>query len=174
MGPAVENIVKNAKNGEVLLLENLRFYLAEEGKGFVNGEKINATLDEIKAFRDSISRFGEIYVNDAFGTVHRLHSSIVGVDVPIKAAGFLIKKELEYFSKILEKPEKPLTVVLGGYKIADKIELIMNLLDRVDEMIIGGGMSFTFNRVLSNFPIGNSLFDPKGANLVPDIMSKAK
>ena len=103
------------------MLENLRFHMAEEGKGVVNGEKVKASKDEIAAFRKSLTSLGELYVNDAFGTAHRAHSSMVGVDVPTRAAGFLMKKELQYFAKILETPEKPLTVVMGGAKVADKI-----------------------------------------------------
>lgn len=82
---------------------------------------MKATKDEISAFRHSLTRLGELYVNDAFGTAHRAHSSMVGVNVDTRAAGFLMKRELQYFSKILESPEKPLTVVMGGAKVADKI-----------------------------------------------------
>jgi phosphoglycerate kinase len=158
----------------VILLENLRFHMAEEGKGVINGEKVKAPKDEISAFRKSLTKLGELYVNDAFGTAHRAHSSMVGVDVPTRAAGFLMKKELQYFSKILETPEKPLTVVMGGAKVADKIQLIMKMLDLVDEMIIGGGMAFTFNKVLDNINIGKSLYDEEGAKIINDIMNKAR
>ena len=78
---------------------------------------------------------GDLYINDAFGTAHRAHSSMVGVDLKIRAAGYLLKKELDYFSKALENPERPLVVVLGGAKVKDKIQLIMNMLDKVDEMV---------------------------------------
>ena len=159
--------------GNVILLENLRFHLAEEGKGELNGEKVKASVDEVVDFRSSLSRMADIYVNDAFGTAHRAHSSMVGVDVDTRAAGFLLKKELEYFSKVLESPDRPLTVVMGGAKIKDKIQLIMNMLDIVDEMIIGGGMAFTFNNVLNDTRIGSSLFDEEGAEIVPDILAKA-
>lgn len=121
-----------------------------------------------------MTKLGELYVNDAFGTAHRAHSSMVGVDVPTRAAGFLMKKELQYFSKIIENPEHPLTVIMGGAKVADKIQLIMKLLDLVDEMIIGGGMAFTFNKVLDNAKIGKSLFDEEGSKIINDIMNKAK
>lgn len=99
---------------------------------------------------------------------------MVGVDVQTRAAGFLLKKELEYFSKVLESPTRPLTVVMGGAKVKDKIQLIMNMLDIVDEMIIGGGMAFTFNKVINGTAIGSSLYDEEGANLVPEIMRKAQ
>lgn len=174
VGTEVEKAAAAANKGEVLLLENLRFHLAEEGKGVINGEKVKAPKDDIAAFRASLTKLGDIYVNDAFGTAHRAHSSMVGVKVDTRAAGFLMKKELQYFSKILESPEKPLTVVMGGAKVADKIQLIMKMLELVDEMIIGGGMAFTFNKVLNNANIGKSLFDEEGAKIVPDIMKKAK
>ena len=138
-----------SKNGEVLLLENLRFYTAEEGKGMLNGEKVKASDAEIAEFRAQLSGYGDIYVNDAFGTAHRAHSSMVGVNVETRAAGFLLKKELDYFSKVLEKPDRPLTVVMGGAKVKDKIQLIYSMLDIVDEMIIGGGMAFTFDKVIN-------------------------
>lgn len=147
--------------------------MAEEGKGTINGEKVKCPQAEIDAFRASLSQLGDIYVNDAFGTSHRAHSSMVGVDVKTRAAGFLLKKELDYFAKVLESPERPLTVVMGGAKVKDKIQLIMNMLDLVDEMIIGGGMAFTFNSVLNDTRIGASLFDAEGAELVPDILAKA-
>ena len=98
---------------------------------------------------------------------------MVGVDVETRAAGFLLKKELDYFAKVLESPDRPLTVVMGGAKVKDKIQLIMNMLDIVDEMIIGGGMAFTFNKVLNETAIGASLYDEDGAELVPDILAKA-
>lgn len=174
VGSEVERECGSADKGKIILLENLRFHMAEEGKGVIDGQKVKASKDEIKAFRDSLTKLGDLYVNDAFGTAHRAHSSMVGVNVPTRAAGFLMKKELQYFSKILESPEKPLTVVMGGAKVADKIQLIMKMLELVDEMIIGGGMAFTFNKVLNNAQIGKSLFDEEGAKIVPDIMAKAQ
>jgi len=121
-----------------------------------------------------LTKLGELYVNDAFGTSHRAHSSMVGIDVQTKAAGFLLKKELEYFSKVLENPDRPLAVVLGGAKVADKIKLINNILNVANDVIIGGGMAFTFNKVLNGTKIGKSLFDEEGAKLVPGIIQKAK
>ena len=173
VGPEVEKACLEAKNGKVILLENLRFHLAEEGKGVKDGQKVKCEKNDIDKFRASLSRLGDIYINDAFGTSHRAHSSMVGVNVETRAAGFLLKKELEYFSKVLESPTRPLTVVMGGAKVKDKIQLIMNMLDIVDEMIIGGGMAFTFNKVLNHTSIGASLYDEEGADLVPDILAKA-
>jgi len=98
---------------------------------------------------------------------------MVGVDVETRAAGFLLSKELNYFAKVLESPERPLTVIMGGAKVKDKIKLISNMLDIVDEMIIGGGMAYTFNKVLDDCRIGDSLFDEAGAELVPDLLAKA-
>jgi phosphoglycerate kinase len=159
---------------KITMLENLRFHLAEEGKGVINDEKVKANKEDISAFRQSLSQLGDLYVNDAFGTSHRAHSSMVGVNVETRAAGFLLKKELDYFSKVLEQPDKPLTVIMGGAKVKDKIQLIMNMLDIVDEMVIGGGMAFTFNKVLDKASIGASLYDEEGAAIVPDIMKKAQ
>nr|BAG63115.1 unnamed protein product [Homo sapiens] len=98
---------------------------------------------------------------------------MVGVNLPQKAGGFLMKKELNYFAKALESPERPFLAILGGAKVADKIQLINNMLDKVNEMIIGGGMAFTFLKVLNNMEIGTSLFDEEGAKIVKDLMSKA-
>lgn len=174
VGADVERECREASNGKVILLENLRFHTAEEGKG-VNaaGEKVKADKTEVAAFRQSLTSLGDIYINDAFGTAHRAHSSMVGCDMQVRAAGFLMKRELEYFSKVLEAPVRPMTVVMGGAKVKDKIQLIMNLLDLVDEMIIGGGMAFTFNKVMNGTHIGASLYDEDGANLVPEILAKA-
>lgn len=174
VGDEVSKVCENAKDGEVILLDNLRFYAAEEGKGVKDGEKFKATPEEIKDFRSQLTSLGDIYVNDAFGTAHRAHSSMVGVEVDTRAAGLLMKKELDYFGKVLENPVRPLTVVMGGAKVKDKIQLIYNMLDIVDEMIIGGGMAFTFDKVLNGTDIGSSLFDEEGAKIVPDIMKKAE
>jgi phosphoglycerate kinase len=99
---------------------------------------------------------------------------MVGVDLPVKAAGFLLDKELVYFAKALESPERPFVSILGGAKVADKIQLIMNMLDKVDEMVIGGGMAFTFKKVINKMEIGSSLYDEEGAKIVEAIVEKAK
>ncbi|CAD5229627.1 unnamed protein product [Bursaphelenchus okinawaensis] len=175
VGEEVEKATANPEEGSVILLENLRFHLAEEGKG-VNeaGEKVKAKPDEVEKFRKSLSKHGDVYVNDAFGTAHRAHSSMVGVDLPNKASGFLLKKELEYFARALESPERPFLAILGGAKIADKIPLIQNLLEKVNDIIIGGGMAFTFLKVLDGMSIGNSLYDEEGSKIVKDLIQKAK
>jgi len=177
VGPDVEAECAAIKPGEVILLENLRFHVAEEGKvkDAKTGETLKkATPEEVAAFRASLSKLGDVYINDAFGTAHRAHSSMVGVDLPQRAAGFLMKKELDAFAKVLDHPQRPLVAILGGAKVADKIQLIENLLDKADELIIGGGMAYTFLKVLNNMEIGTSLFDPKGAEIVPTIVAKAK
>ncbi|KAJ3589083.1 hypothetical protein NHX12_009931 [Muraenolepis orangiensis] len=175
VGPDVETACADPAPGSVILLENLRFHVAEEGKGKdASGNKTKASQGEIDSFRASLSKLGDIYVNDAFGTAHRGHSSMVGVNLPQKAAGFLMKKELDYFAMALEKPQRPFLAILGGAKVKDKIQLINNMLDQVDEMIIGGGMAFTFLKVLEGMEIGTSLYDEEGAKIVKDLMAKAK
>merc|ERR1711990_548166 len=115
-----------------------------------------------------------IYVNDAFGTAHRAHSSMVGEGFDMKASGGLMSKELDAFAKVLDNPAAPVLAILGGAKVTDKIQLIFNLLDKVDKLIIGGGMAFTFLKVNDGMSIGSSLYDEDGAKIVPDIMAKAK
>uniref|UniRef100_A0AAV1VD21 Phosphoglycerate kinase n=1 Tax=Peronospora matthiolae TaxID=2874970 RepID=A0AAV1VD21_9STRA len=173
VGPEVEHACAEPPAGSVILLENLRFHAEEEGKSKTASDG-SAVGPDVAGFRASLSKLGDIYVNDAFGTAHRAHSSMVGVDLPVKAAGFLLDKELVYFAKALDAPQRPFVSVLGGAKVADKIPLIMNMLDKVDEMVIGGGMAYTFKKVLSNMEIGNSLFDTEGAKIVSEIVEKAK
>lgn len=174
VGPEVEAACAALQPGDVVLLENLRFHLEEEGKSKAeDGSSIKADPDKVAAFRASLTRLGDVYVNDAFGTAHRAHSSVVGVDLPDKVAGFLMQKELEAFAAVIDNPKRPLLAILGGAKVADKIPLIRNLLDKADEIIIGGGMAYTFLKVLNGMPIGDSLFDPEGAKIVPELMEKA-
>jgi phosphoglycerate kinase len=174
VGAEVEAAAAALKPGGVILLENLRFHIEEEGKvKREDGTKETADPAKVAAFRASLSKLGDVYVNDAFGTAHRAHSSVVGVDLPVKAAGFLMQKELEAFAAVLDNPQRPLLAILGGAKIADKIPLINSLLDRADEIIIGGGMAFTFKKVLEGMEIGNSLFDPKGAEIAKELFDKA-
>eukprot|EP01091_Cochliopodium_minus_P008619 TRINITY_DN1984_c0_g2_i1.p1 TRINITY_DN1984_c0_g2~~TRINITY_DN1984_c0_g2_i1.p1 ORF type:complete len:421 (-),score=164.61 TRINITY_DN1984_c0_g2_i1:85-1347(-) len=175
IGEKVEEAVKQLEGGSILLLENVRFYAEEEGASLDNeGKKVKASTESVSKFRKFLSSLADVYVNDAFGAAHRAHSSIVGIDVQQKVAGLLMKKELVYFSKALESPKRPFLAILGGAKVSDKIKLIENLLDKVDEMIIGGGMSFTFKKVCEGVQIGGSLFDKDGANIVQQILDKAK
>ncbi|XP_006871705.1 PREDICTED: phosphoglycerate kinase 1-like [Chrysochloris asiatica] len=121
VGPEVEKACADLAAGSVILLENLRFHVEEEGKGKdASGNKVKAKPIEIEAFQASLSKLGDVYVNDAFGTAHRAHSSMVGVNLPQKAGGFLMKKELNYFAKALESPERPFLAILGGAKVAEK------------------------------------------------------
>jgi phosphoglycerate kinase len=174
MGSEVEDFCANLAEGSVVLLENLRFHAEEEGSSVVDGQKVKAEKVAVEGFRASLTKLGDVYINDAFGTAHRAHSSMVGVTLPIRAAGLLLEKELQYFSKVVEHPNRPVLAILGGAKIKDKIQLITNLLDKVDIMIIGGGMAYTFLKVTQNMEIGNSLFDEEGAKIVPSIIEKAK
>ncbi|XP_035219248.1 phosphoglycerate kinase 1-like isoform X2 [Stegodyphus dumicola] len=175
VGSEVEAKCADPPSGTVILLENLRFHIEEEGKGIdASGAKVKAKPEDVAAFRASLTKLGDVYVNDAFGTAHRAHSSMVGVDLPQKASGFLMKKELEYFAKALHNPVRPFLAILGGAKVADKIQLIENMLDKVNEMIIGGGMAFTFLKTLNNMEIGSSLYDEEGSKIVGNLMEKAK
>jgi phosphoglycerate kinase len=176
VGPAVEAACAPGvlKPGGVVLLENLRFHIEEETKvKLEDGTKKVADKAAVAAFCASLTKLGDVYVNDAFGTAHRAHSSMVGVAMPQKAAGFLMQAELEAFAAVLESPKRPLLAILGGAKIADKIPLIENLIAKADEIIVGGGMAFTFKKVLQGMSIGESLYDADGAKLVQDIVAKA-
>lgn len=175
VGATVEAQADALQPGQVLLLENLRFHIEEEGKAKTeDGSSVKADAADVEAFRASLSRMGEVYVNDAFGTAHRAHSSMVGVNLSEKAAGFLMEAELKAFGKVLDHPERPLLAILGGAKIADKIPLITNLLEKADKIIIGGGMAYTFKKVLDGMAIGKSLFDEEGAKIVGELVAKAK
>ena len=162
VGEEVEKVVAAAQAGDVILLENLRFYKEEE-KG-----------DE--GFAEQLSKLGDIYVNDAFGTAHRAHASttIVAKFFPNdKCFGFLLAKEIESINKVLHSTEKPVTAVLGGSKVSSKITIIENILDKVDHMIIGGGMMFTFIKAQGG-NIGSSLVEDDKLELALEILEKAK
>merc|ERR1712187_740932 len=174
-GAEVEAACADPAPGSVILMGNLRFHVEEEGKGVdADGNKIKAEADKVTAFRASIRKLADIYVNDAFGTAHRGHSSMVGEGFDVKATGGLMSKELGAFKKVLDVPAKPVLAILGGAKVTDKIQLIFNMLDKVDKLIIGGGMAFTFLKVNDGMSIGDSLYDDEGAKIVPEIMKKAK
>lgn len=162
IGEKVENLISEAQPGSVILLENLRFY-AEEEKGD-------------KTFAGKLAVLGDIYVNDAFGTAHRAHAStaIIAEFFPQnKCFGYLLAKEIESIDKVLNSKEKPVTAVLGGSKVSSKITIIENILDKIDHMIIGGGMTFTFIKALGG-KIGNSLCEDDKLELALEIMEKAK
>ncbi len=179
VGPAVEGACAKLAPGSVVLLENLRFHLDEEGTVKIKNAdgtetKLKAEPAKEAAFRASLSKLGDVFVNDAFGTAHRAHSSMVGVALKEKAAGFLMEAELKAFAKVLDNPDRPLLAILGGAKIADKIPLINNLLDKANKLIIGGGMAYTFHKVNRGMKIGSSLFDKAGAAIVAELEAKAK
>jgi phosphoglycerate kinase len=175
VGSEVEAACAALKPGEVILLENVRFHIEEEGKAKDSeGNSVKADPAKVASFRASLSKLADVYVNDAFGTSHRAHSSVTGVELPHKVAGFLVEKELAAFAAVLENPQRPLLAILGGAKIADKIPLIRNLVEKADDIIIGGGMAYTFHKVLNGMQIGNSLFDPAGAEIVAELVAKAK
>ena len=175
VGAEVEAECAALKPGEVILLENVRFHIEEEGKAKdAEGNSLKADPAKVAAFRASLSKLADVYVNDAFGTSHRAHSSVTGVDLPDKVAGFLVEKELAAFAAVLENPKRPLLAILGGAKIADKIPLIRSLIDKADDIIIGGGMAYTYLKVLNGMQIGNSLYDPAGAEIVSELVAKSK
>ncbi|KAK5076462.1 phosphoglycerate kinase [Lithohypha guttulata] len=175
VGPDVEKVVSEASGGQVILLENLRFHVEEEGSSKdADGKKVKADKADVEKFRKGLTALGDVYINDAFGTAHRAHSSMVGVDLPQKASGYLMKKELDYFAQALENPKRPFLAILGGAKVSDKIQLIDNLLDKVNTLIICGGMAFTFKKTLENVKIGNSLFDQAGSEKCAELVEKAK
>jgi phosphoglycerate kinase len=169
-----ETVSSNCEQGTVFLLENLRFHSMEEKKGeSANNTIITPSEESIEEFRSSLFSLGDVYINDAFGTAHRAHTSMVGSKHEHRAAGLLMKKELNYFSQALENPQRPFLCILGGSKVTDKIQLINNLIKVADEIIIGGGMAYTFLKVLYNMNIGDSLYDEEGAKIVSSIMDQA-
>jgi len=174
LGADTEAATADPKPGTVILLENLRFHVEEEGKGVdASGNKTKAEPEKVKEFRAAIRKMADVYCNDAFGTAHRAHSSMVGEGFDVKCAGALMSKELVAFGKVLETPAKPVLAILGGAKVSDKIQLIMNMLDKVNKIIVGGGMAYTFLKVNDGMSIGTSLYDEEGAKIVPEIMAKA-
>ncbi len=155
------------KAGEVLLLENLRFHAEEEGKG--------TPLEAQEAFAKKLAALGEVYVNDAFGTAHRAHASMAGVTKFFEnsVAGFLLEKEITYLAKTLEAPEHPFVAIIGGAKISGKIDVIVNLMDKVDTLLIGGGMAYTFFKAMGQ-KIGGSIHEDDKMELALKIMEDAK
>lgn len=165
-GPEVESACANPALGSIFLLENLRFHKEETNEDEAD--------PKVKAFRASLAKLADVYCNDAFGTAHRPHSSMVGEGYSIRCAGFLMQKEIDYFRIALSEPKRPYLAILGGAKVADKIKLIKNLLPKVNKIIICGGMSFTFLKKLKGMNIANSLYDREGAETVDALMDIAK
>jgi phosphoglycerate kinase len=162
IGPLVEEAVANLQSGEILLLENLRYYPEEKA-----GDN---------AFAASLSKLGDIYINDAFGTAHRAHAStaVIAEYFPEnKCFGTLLVSEIENLNKVLTQSEKPVTAIIGGAKVSSKITIIENILDKIDHLIIGGGMAFTFIKAQGG-KIGNSLVEDDKQELALSILEKAK
>jgi phosphoglycerate kinase len=161
VGPEAEEMAGKLEKGQTLLLENLRFYAEEEAN------------DE--AFSKKLANLAQFYVNDAFGTAHRAHASTVGMTkfMQKNAAGLLMEKELEYLGKALQHPEKPFVAILGGAKVGDKIPVIKNLMDKVDSLIIGGGMAYTFLKALGE-QVGKSLVEEDKVELAKQLLQEAK
>lgn len=161
VGEEVKKMVDSMKDGDVLLLENLRFH-AEEEKN--NPE-----------FAKQLSELGDIYINDAFGSAHRAHASTEGVTkyIQVNASGYLMQKELDYLGKAISDPERPYCAILGGAKISGKIDVIQNLFPKVDTLIIGGGMAYTFYKAMG-YEIGKSLLEEEKIELAKEILEKAK
>lgn len=160
IGPEVDKEVKDMKEGEIILLENVRFHPEEE--------------ENNPDFARALARLAELYVSDAFGTVHRAHASTAGVAKFIPAAsGFLLKKEIDAFDKILRSPDRPFVAILGGAKVSDKIGVIENLMEKCDTILIGGAMAFTFEKS-RGLEIGSSLVEEDKLDLARTILEKAE
>jgi len=161
IGPEVEAQAEALQDGDILLLENLRYHPEEEANE--------------AGFAKQLASLGELYVNDAFGTAHRAHASTEGVTRFLSpcAAGLLMLKEMEYLGKALESPERPFVAILGGAKISGKIDVIENLLDKVDTLLIGGGMMYTFYKA-KGFEVGKSLLEAEKVELARSVMEEAK
>lgn len=174
VGPEVKATVGALKPGEVLVLENLRFHSEEEGKA----EKKPAEAEMKKRqekFAAQLAELGEVYVDDAFGTVHRAHASMAVVTRYFKdcVAGFLLEKEIKYLGNAVADPKRPFIGILGGAKISGKIDVLMNLMDKVDAIIVGGGMVYTFYRA-KGFPVGNSLVEQDRIEMAAKTLAKAE
>ncbi len=172
VGTDVEKTCAALSAGEVVLLENLRFHIEEEGKAKgPDGSKIKADPEAVKAFRASLTTLGDVYVNDAFGTAHRDHSSMTGVALPQRAAGYLMKKELDFLGDAVESPTRPFVAIIGGAKVSGKIDVIESLLPRVDTLIIGGGMAYTFYKAQGR-EIGGSLVENDRLDMARALLEK--
>ena len=174
-------MVDALQGGQVMLLENLRFHPEEEGKVKVADDASDADKAAAKAdmkerqltFAKQLSELGEVYINDAFGTAHRAHASMAVVTTFFEdcAAGFLLEKEIEYFDRAVADPARPFLAILGGAKISGKIDVLMNLMDKVDAIIVGGGMVYTFMRA-KGLPIGSSLVEEDRIELAGETLAK--
>jgi phosphoglycerate kinase len=161
IGNEVKALVNAMKPGDVILLENLRFHEEEEKND--------------PEFAKQLAELGDVYVNDAFGSAHRAHASTEGLTkfITVSVAGYLMQKELDYLGGAIENPKRPYLAILGGAKISGKIDVIMNLFDKVDSMIIGGGMAFTFYKAAGK-EIGTSLLEAEKIDIAKQVLEKAK
>jgi phosphoglycerate kinase len=173
VGADVEKACATLAPGEVVLLENLRFHIEEEGKvKQEDGTSVKADPEAVRVFRASLSKLGDVYVNDAFGTAHRAHSSMTGISLAQRAAGYLMKRELDFLGDALEKPTRPFIAILGGAKVSGKIDVISALLPKVDTLLIGGGMTFTFFRAQAK-EIGGSLVEDDRVEMARELLARA-
>ena len=159
VGSEVEAIVSEMTSGDILLLENVRFYTQE--------------TDNDPEFAAQLKKLADVYVNDAFGTAHRSHASTTGSHYPVAVVGQLMEREINYLGDLLENPKRPFVAIIGGAKISDKIGVIENLINTVDELVIGGGMAYTFLKALGH-EIGNSILELDKIELATQLMSKAE
>jgi len=161
IGPEASNLVGKMNDGDCLLLENLRFHARE--------------TENDPEFAQKLASLADIYVNDAFGSAHRAHASTVGVTryFAQAVAGYLMEKELKYLGEALDNPERPFAAILGGAKISGKIDVITNLMNKVDLLLIGGGMTFTFSKAMG-YPIGDSLLEEDKVELAKEIIEKIR
>lgn len=183
IGTDVEKQVESLKAGDILLLENLRFHKEEEGKvklpDTATDEEKKAAKAEMKKkqalFAEQLAKMGDVYVNDAFGTAHRAHASMAVVTKHFKdcVAGFLLEKEIEYLGKAISNPERPYVAIIGGAKISGKIDVLMNLMKKVDTVIVGGGMVFTFYKAMG-FPVGKSLVEEDRVQMAKETLEAMK
>jgi len=183
VGEAVQTLAAALQPGAVLVLENLRFHPEEEGKPSLaddaTDEQKAAAKAELKekqkAFAQELAKLGDIYINDAFGTAHRAHASMAVVTQYIDTcvAGFLLEKEIAYLGKAVAEPERPFVAILGGAKISGKIDVLMNLIDKVDTIVVGGGMVYTFYRAMG-LPVGNSLVEEDRIEMARQTLAKVE
>ncbi len=180
---AADADVAALKPGQVLLLENTRFYKEEEGKVKKTDEmseeeykaKKAALKEKQKAMAQKLASYGEIFVNDAFGAAHRAHAStaVICKFIPVNVAGFLLEKEIQYLGNAVNSPVRPFVAILGGAKVSDKLAVVNNLLDKVDTLIIGGGMAYTFLKAQGH-EVGNSLCELDQLDYARQMLEKAK
>lgn len=172
VGAKAEAATAALKPGDVVLLENVRFHIEEEGKvKLEDGSKLVAEKEKVAAFRAALSKHGDLYVNDAFGSAHRDHSSVSGISLPQRAAGYLMKKELDFLGSAIEQPKRPFVAIIGGAKVSGKIDVIQAMLPKVDKLIIGGGMAYTFAKA-KGLETGKSLVEPDRVALAKELLEK--